>query len=367
MTQDEIKQKRVFKVLYTGDCFDPNGRISRESLGLDLVDNVPYIQTGFLEDQKPDPKDPTYWDRLYCLEIMPHHVAEANGLVVCRPWVKTSAFSCGAESLVVIGRAGAGYDKIDLEACTASDVAVFNSPDTLVHTTASAALLLILALAKRLPEHERLARSGCWDRQRQIIGDDLPGQTLGIVGFGRSGAELARLVAPFKMRVLAYSPHADRPRAEALQVTLVPTLDDLLRESDFISLHCRLEERTRGLIGERELRLMKPTAYFINVARGEIVQQDALVRCLRERWIAGAALDVFEEEPLPADDPLLGLDNVILTPHYLPSSRQSGRATAVSIAEGIIRVANGQIPDHVLNPAVLERPGFRAKLYRFAQ
>jgi phosphoglycerate dehydrogenase-like enzyme len=369
MPEDEIviKPKRVFKVLYTGDCLDPSGQVVRKNLGLDLLDSVPYIETGFLEDQKPDPKDRTYWDRLYSLEIMPHHVAEANGLVVVRPWVKAAAFRRGAENLVVIGRAGAGYDKIDLEACTTNNAVVFNSPGTLSHSTASAALLFILALAKRLPEQERLARSGCWDRQAQVIGDDLTGQTLGIVGFGHSGAELARLAAPFNMRVLVYSHHADPALVQNLRVILVPALDELLRESDFISLHCRLEERTRGLIGERELRLMKPTAYFINVARGEIVQQDVLVRCLRERWIAGAALDVFEEEPLPADDPLLELDNVVLTPHFLPATRQAGRATAISIAEGIMRVAKGQIPDHVLNPAVLDRPGFRAKLAAFAR
>ena len=148
-------------------------------MGLDLLANVPFIQTGSMTDQQPQPGDPTYWDRLYYLEVTPEHVASASGLIICRPWVKASAFSRGAENLVAIGRGGAGYDKIDLEACTANDVLVFNSPDTLVHSTASAALTFILALAKRLPEHERMARTGCWDRQAQITGDDLPGQTLG--------------------------------------------------------------------------------------------------------------------------------------------------------------------------------------------
>jgi phosphoglycerate dehydrogenase-like enzyme len=356
---------RVFKVLYTGDL-DQDGNVPRKDLGFDRLENIPFIQTGFLTDQKPRPNDSSYWDRLYSLQITPEHVAEANGLVVCRPWVKPSAFSRGAENLVVIGRAGAGYDKIDLEACTANDVLVFNSPYSLVHSTASAALLFILALAKRLPEHERMARSGRWERQVQITGDDLPGQTLGIVGFGETGAELARIVAPFRMRLLAYSPRANPARAESLGVSLVPTLDEVFRESDFLSLHCRLEDHTRGMIGEREFRLMKPTAYFINVARGELVEQDVLVRCLRERWIAGAALDVFEDEPLPADNPLIELDNVILTPHWLPATRQAGCATITSIADGILRVAKGQIPDHVLNRAVLDRPGFRAKLARFA-
>ena len=358
---------RVFKVLYTGDYLDQNGDVVRKGIGLDLLANVPYIQTGFLTDQQPQPNDPTYWDRLYHLEITPQHVADANGLVVCRPWVKASAFSRGASNLVAIGRAGAGYDKIDLEACTANDVVVFNSPDTLVHSTASAALVFILALAKRLPEHERMAHTGCWDRQSQISGDDLPGQTLGIVGLGHTGAELARLVAPFKMRLLAYSPRADAAKAVNLGVQLLPTLDELFRESDFISLHCRLEPHTRGMIGEREFRLMKPTAYFINVARGELVRQNDMVRALREGWIRGAGLDVFEEEPLPASDPLAELDNVILTPHWLPATRQAGFATMTSIAEGMRRIATGRIPDHILNPAVLERRTFRAKLSRLAQ
>jgi phosphoglycerate dehydrogenase-like enzyme len=358
---------RVFKVFYTGDYLDQAGNLASKDIGFDQLDNIPFIQTGFLMDQKPQLNDPSYWSRLYSLEIAPQHVAEANGLVVCRPWVKASAFSRGAENLVVIGRAGAGYDKIDLEACTANDVLVFNSPHSLVHSTASAALLFILALAKRLPEHERMARSGLWNRQAQIMGDDLPGQTLGIVGFGQTGAELARIVAPFKMRLLAYSPHADPARARTLGVCLVPTLDELLRESDFISLHCRLDEHTRAMIGEREFRLMKPTAYFINVARGELVQPHALLRCLQERWIAGAALDVFEAEPLPAGHPLIDLDNVILTPHWLPATRHAGRATITSIAQGMLLAAKGQIPDHVLNPAVLDRPAFRTKLARFAQ
>jgi len=292
---------QVFKVLYSGDYLNERGEYVRPDMGLDLLEGLPFIQTGFMRDQAPQPGDATYSERLYSLQVTPGHVASANGLIICRPWVKPAAFAQGAENLVAIGRGGAGYDKIDLEACTANDVLVFNCPNTLVHGTASAALTFILALAKRLPEHERMARTGRWDHQAEITGDDLPGQTLGIVGFGHTGAELARLIAPFKMRILAYSPRADPARAHALGVTLVSSMDEIFRESDFISLHCRLEPPTRGMIGERELRLMKPTAYFINVARGELVQQEVMVKGLTEGWIRGAALDVFEDEPLPAE------------------------------------------------------------------
>ena len=356
----------TFRVAFTGDYLDAEGQVAYGDIGLELLGSVPYVEYGFLLDQKPSPREANYWDRLYSLEVGPEHLAGVNGLVIFRPGVKAAAFAAGARDLVVIGRAGAGYDKIDLAACTAHDVAVFNAPDTLTHATASAALLLILALAKRLPEQERLARSGCWDRQAALMGDDLPGQTLGIIGLGRSGRELARLVVPWGMRVMAYSPHADRGQAEALGVTLVAGLPDLLREADFVSLHCRLDEHTRGMIGEGELRLLKPTAYFVNVARGELVDQAALVRCLRERRIAGAGLDVFAEEPLPAGDPLTALDNVILTPHWLPSTRQAGRATMRHVAHGLLQAARGQVPGNVVNPAVLDRPGFRTKLARFA-
>jgi phosphoglycerate dehydrogenase-like enzyme len=225
--------------------------------------------------------------------------------------------------------------------------------------------VLILALAKRLTEQDRLVRQGRWDLQPQVMGSDLPGMTLGIIGFGHSGRELARLIAPFRMRLIAYSPNADPKQAAELNVRLVPSMDDLLRQSDFVSLHCRLLPTNHGLIGERELRLMKPTAYFVNVARGELVQQEVLVRCLKEKWIAGAGLDVYVQEPLPVGDPLLQLDNVILTPHWLPATRQAARATMEQMARGMLRAAHGLVPENIINPSVLERPLFKEKLGRF--
>jgi phosphoglycerate dehydrogenase-like enzyme len=223
----------------------------------------------------------------------------------------------------------------------------------------------MLALAKRLTDQERLVRTGRWDLQPQTMGSDLPGKTLGIVGLGASGRELARLAAPWGMRLIAYSPRADAATAAALGVTLVRSLDELLAASDFVSLHNRLDATTRGMIRERHLRLLRPTAYFINVARGEIVDQAALVRALRERWFAGAGLDVFEHEPLGLDDPLLTLDNVILTPHWLPSTRDAARLTMTTMSNGMLRAAQGLVPDNVVNRDVLRRPGFLAKLARF--
>jgi len=198
------------------------------------------------------------------------------------------------------------------------------------------------------------------------MGRDLPGKTLGIVGFGASGRELARLAAPWRMRIIAFSPRANPEEAAKLGVRLVASIDEIFREADFVSLHNRLDASTRGSIGAHHLRLMKPTAYFINVARGEIVDQAALVAALSGRWFAGAGLDVFEHEPLPKDDPLAKLDNVILTPHWLPSTLDAARLTMSEMAEGMIRAASGRVPANIVNAAVLDRPGFQAKLARFA-
>ncbi|MBI3467125.1 MAG: dehydrogenase, partial [Planctomycetes bacterium] len=310
---------RMFRVALTGDFLNEHGTSPYGDLGLPLLEGVPHVQYHFLTEQAPRANDTGYWDRLYSLEVTPEQIANVEGLIVLRPWVNRQAFAQGAENLVVIGRSGAGYDKVDLEACTENDVAVFNAPLALNHATASTALLFMLALAKRLPEQDRITREGRWDLQAAVMGHEVQGRTLGIVGLGHSGQELVRLVAPFAMRVLAYSPHADPAEAAALSVRLT-SLEELLRESDFVSLHCRLTSATRRLIGREQLALMKRTAYLINVARGEVVDQPALVAALRERMIAGAALDVFEIEPLPKDDPLTQLDNVILTPHWSASS-----------------------------------------------
>lgn len=356
-----------FRIRYTGDYLDEEGAVGVGDIALDLYDGVPFVDVDFFRDQAPLPGDPTYWDKLYSLEIQPAHAAAAEGIVIFRPSVKAAAFAEGAPNLMVIGRAGAGVDKIDLAACTANDVAVFNTPDTLTHATASSAFLLILALAKRLPGQERLVRTGRWDLQPETMGVDLPGKTLGIVGLGASGRELARLAGPWGMRLRAFSPRADPEVAAALGVELVPSLRALLAEADFLSLHNRLDATTHGLIGAAELALMKPGAFFINVARGEIVDQRALVQALRDGRIAGAGLDVFEHEPLPMDDPLLSLGNVILTPHWLPSTRDAARLTMSSISQGMLRAAQGLVPGNVVNPEVLDRPGFRTKLAGFAR
>ncbi len=357
-----------FKVALTGDFLNTARTSAYGDIGLGLLDATPFIRYHFTEEHIPSLSDPTYFSRLYSLEVKPEHIADIDGLVVLRPWIKATAFANGVarERLVIIGRSGAGYDKIDVAACTANDVAVFNAPSALTHATASSALMFMLALAKRLPEQERITRQGRWDLQPDVLGSELSGRTLGIVGLGASGRELARLIAPFGMRLIAYSPHADPAQAAVLGVTLV-ALDDLCREADFISLHASLTPDRYKMIGAQHFALMKPTTYFVNVARGALVDQSALVRALQDRRIAGAGLDVFEVEPVPVDDPLLKLDNVIVTPHWSPATTDIWKATGRATSSGVIRAAMGQVPDHVVNPAVLDRSGFQAKLARFTQ
>jgi phosphoglycerate dehydrogenase-like enzyme len=357
---------RTVRIVYTGDFLDEDGKSAYGDISLSLLGDRPHIRFRFLERQSPRRDDPDYWKRFYSLEVTPEDIAGADGLVVLRPWVRRGAFARGMPELVVIGRSGAGYDKIDLEACTENDVALFNAPLALNHSTASTALLFMLALSKRLKDQERITREGRWDLQATVMGSEIEGRTLGIVGLGHSGRELARLAAPFSLRLLAYSPHADPAQAGGLGVRLT-TLEELLRESDFVSLHCRLTGETRGMIGARELSLLKPGAYFINVARGELVDQRALAAALRERRIAGAGLDVFETEPLPADDPLLSLENAIVTPHWSASTTDVFRATGRAMAEGMLRASRGKVPENVVNREVLERPGFREKLERFKE
>jgi phosphoglycerate dehydrogenase-like enzyme len=356
----------TFHLALTGDFLEETGRVAIGDAGLTLLQGIPFIRHRFLLDQAPRNTNPDYWKRFYSLEVTPEQIAGLNGLIVLRPYLKRTTLARAAADLVVVGRSGAGYDKIDVGACTEFGVALFNAPLALNHSTASAALLLFLALAKRLPQQEHVARSGRWELQTEVLGNELQGRTLGIIGLGHSGRELVRLVAPFEMRVLAYSPSADPDTARSIGVRL-KALEEVLSEADFISLHCRLTKQTHGLLGREQLSLMKPTAYLINVARGELVDQQELTEMLASGRMAGAGLDVFEEVPLPPDDPLTRLDNVILTPHWLASTSDVWAATGKAMAEGMLRAARGLLPENVVNTDVLEKPAFRQKLARFAE
>lgn len=340
----------LFTVVFTRDFLNEQGELAYGDIGLGTLDESPGIAYRFLDS----------WQST----LTPEQIAEVDGLVTIFGYVTPETFARGAERLTVIGRSGVGYDRINLTACTENDVALINAPQAMRLPTASSSLMFMLVLSKRLIELERLARAGRWDLRGEVMGFELKGRTLGIIGLGHTGSGLAELVAPFAMRVVAYSPHADPEQARRLNVQLVP-LDELLRESDFVALHCRLTDETRGLIGARELALMKPTAYLINMARGPVVDHIALVQALTERRIAGAGLDVFHTEPLPADDPILKLDNVVATPHWLSGTRDAFLYAGLSNCEGLLHVAAGRLPDNIVNQEVVARPGFQKKLARF--
>ncbi len=339
-----------FQVAFTRDFLDAAGAPAYGDIGLGLLDAAPGVAYTFL---------PAYTD-----PIPPEQIAAVDGLVLIYPHVTAATFAEGAERLTVIGRCGVGYDRIDVAACTAADVAVVNAPDALRGPTASGALLLMLALAKQLLPLDRMTRAGRWDQRGAVAGIELTDRTLGIVGLGNTGRELVRLVAPFGMRVLAHSPHADPAAAAGLGVALT-SLEALLRAADFVCLYCRLTPETRGLIGARELAWMKPSAYLINMARGPVVDHAALVAALQARQIAGAGLDVFHTEPLPADDPLTRLDNVVLAPHWLAGTREVFRDAGAANCRAMLAAARGAVPAPVVNPDVLARPGFQRKLARF--
>ena len=355
-----------FQLAITGDSLNEHGVDACGGLPLNLLDSARHVEYRFLLDQAPQPGDREYWQQFYSMEVSPVHLADLDGLVVLRPWVKRQALEAARDRLVVIGRSGAGYDKVDVAGCTEFDIALFNAPLALNHPTASTALLFMLALAKRLFAQDKITRAGRWDLQADVLGDEILGRTLGIVGLGHSGRELVRLVSPFSMTVLAYSPHADPAEARRIAVELVG-LDELFRRADIVSVHARPRPENRRMIGKAQFALMKPTAYFVNIARGELVDEAALVDALTRRQIAGAALDVFEHEPLPADDPLIGLDNVILTPHWSASTRDVWQATGQTMVAGMLRAARGEIPENVVNRDVLDRPRFQEKLARFVE
>ena len=237
-----------------------------------------------------------------------------------------------------------GTDNVDLAAATARGIPVGNTPEVLTDSTADLAVALMLAIARRLPEGERIVREGRWMTWEPdfLLGRDLHGASVGIVGPGRIGRAVARRLEGFDCRVL-FAGRGDRGE-----------LDRLLAASDFVSVHVPLSDETRGLIGVPELRSMRPTAYLVNTARGPLVEQAALARALREGWIAGAALDVTDPEPLPADDPLLEAPNLLVLPHVGSATHRTREAMAAIAVDNLLAGLAGEPMPHCANPQVYD-------------
>lgn len=259
-------------------------------------------------------------------------------------------------NLRFISNFAVGYDNIDLEACTARGVAVTNTPGVLTKATAEFAFALMLATARRIPEAVDYVRDGKWVTwgPKLLLGQQILGATLGIVGFGRIGQGMARMAAGFGMRVLVNNRRQDPKLASRFDVTFVDFLD-LLKESDFVSLHVALTPETHHLIGARELKLMKPTAVLINAARGPVVDTDALVDALASGEIFAAGLDVTDPEPLPADHPLVSLPNCVVVPHIASATVQTRNAMSSLAARNVVELVNGRRPSALLNPEVLQQ------------
>ena len=284
-------------------------------------------------------------------ELEPADVAPYDALILFGRRV-TEATLADVETLRLIARLGVGVDSVDVDACTRARVLVTITPDGVRRPMAAGAMAFVLALAHRLPEMDRHVRGGGWERFRHV-GLGLEGRTLGIVGLGNVGRELATLAAPFGLRVIAADPFVGDTR---LDVELC-TLDELLGASDFVAVTCPLTDDTRRLIGAARLARMKPTAYLVNVARGPIVDEAALVAALREGVIAGAALDVFDSEPLRADSALLSLENVILAPHAVGLTDEFFRLSGRSVSRAAIAVRDDRMPEWAINPGASALPG----------
>ena len=282
-------------------------------------------------------------------EITPELAARYDGLYVNSSRVSAATFARGDSRLRIVARHGVGYDSVDVAALSAKGVVLTNTPIAIRRPVAVATLTMLFALAGRLFAKDRITRAGRWLERNDLMGTGLVGRTLGIVGGGGIGQELLRVSAPFSMRRIVADPYANQTALQALDAMVVP-LERLMRESDFVVVACLLTEETRHLIGAPQFALMKPGAYFINVARGPIVDEEALTETLRAGRIAGAGLDVFEQEPVDPANPLLAMDNVIVTPHALCWTDECFHAIATSGLQGVVDFSLGRRPAHIVNP-----------------
>jgi phosphoglycerate dehydrogenase-like enzyme len=343
---------RSFRVGVTRDFRRPDGSFAfAPAADLGALERIPGLEWEFVHDDPP--------------ELTPDLLRDYDALFHLSPQV-TAASLEGIERLVLLARSGVGLDFIDLPACTERGVAVTITPEPVTRAMASAAVAFVLALSHRLAERNTFFHAGRWQEGRfGLLGMGLTGRTLGLIGFGRIGREVVRLLEPWEMRALVATPRLSVEDAAAHRVEHVE-LDTLLAESDVVVVACPLKPETRGLLDARRLALMKPTAFLVNVARGPIVDQGALVAALREGRLAGAGLDVFEEEPIDPADPLVGMENVVAAPHALGYWDELFRGCVASACRAILDVAGGRVPDHVVNPEVLETTVFHEKLQRVA-
>jgi len=334
-----------FRIGITRDTLRADGTSIFDTRALDLFAD-PQFEYEFLADNVK--------------ELTAAHGARYDALCVLNPKVPSAVVSGPDRRVKIVARMGVGYDSVDVAACTANGVILTNTPDGVRRPVATSILLLILALSHKLLIKDTITRAGRWAETSAHMGTGLTGKTVGSLGVGNIGSELFRLLAPLDMVHMACDPYVKPEDAAKLRVRLTDR-DTVLREADFVCVNTPLTPETRRMVGDREFSLMKPTACFINTARGPIVDEKALYTALAERRIAGAALDVFEQEPIALDNPILKLDNVIVTPHSICWTDEFFRNNAESAFRSVVAVARGGVPTYVVNRDVLKHPDIQVR------
>ena len=288
-------------------------------------------------------------------EVLIEKVRNVDGLLTLLTDKIDAALMEAAPKLEVISNLAVGYDNIDIPEATRRHIIVGNTPGVLTETTADLAFALIMAAARRVTEGDRFTRQGLWKTWGPMImlGQDIHRATLGLVGLGRIGTEVAKRAKGFDMKVLYYDPIRRSEVEEPLGVEYIPELSTLLSRSDFVSLHLPLCPETHHLIGAAQLAMMKPAAILVNTSRGPIVDQKALYEALKSHQIFAAAIDVTEVEPISLEDPLLTLDNIIITPHIASASFATRTKMATMAAANLIAGLHGRIPPNCVNPEVI--------------
>jgi phosphoglycerate dehydrogenase-like enzyme len=342
--------KGKFVVSLTADFYDAKGAPKFRDIGLSLLAEQPHIEQRVFKEHRK--------------QIGADQVGGVQGVIVLTPDV-TAASVAQADDLLVMARFGVGYDSVDVKACTAADVLVTITKGAVDRSVAEAALGWMIALGHNMRIKDGLLRTGMWDERSKYMGRELRDRTLGVIGFGGIAQKLVELLRGFGMKQpLAFDPFVATATAKEFGVGLVE-LDELLKQADFVSIHCPLTEKTRGLIGARELALMKPDAFLLNTARGGIVDEDALYAALKKGALAGAALDCFAEEPVTSPHRFREFDNVLLAPHSIAWTEEMFRDIGRTACQVMVDLSLGKKPRGVLNPEVLDRPAFKAKWKRF--
>lgn len=290
-------------------------------------------------------------------DVLLRETAGVDGLLSLLTDRVDDELMAAAPRLKVVSNFAVGYDNIDVAAATRRRIVVTNTPEVLTETVADFAFCLLLAAARRLVEADAYTRAGHWKTWEPLLlaGQDLYRATLGLVGLGRIGSAVARRAKGFAMRILYYDPYRREDLERDLGIEYRPHLDDVLREADFVSVHVPLSDATRHLLGRDQFAMMKRSAVFVNTSRGPVVDQQALAEALASGEIYAAGIDVFEREPVPADDPLLKLANVIVAPHIASASIPTRIRMATLAAENLVAVLQGQTPPNPVNPEVVAR------------